>query len=389
MIVTYRMRPFAGVPRGGPQFDLYAHGGGISTGGMALFVVPERLGNVRLRVRWDLAQLATGSIAASTYGAGGLDLAGPVDRIIQAYYMAGRLGHYSAGAPSGFHAYWLGQTQFDAAKEMAWGYQAYENLRQFHRDTTTAAYHVFVRAIPGATATLGGTALQNSFMVGVPAGPLDTARTAPRNTIAHEMGHMWIGGLTGGGTGGTTWFNEGMNVYYTRLLLMRAGLTTVDDYGRDLNASVSAYYANPYRNASADSLDRLGFSAGVGAGSAQNVPYARGSLYFADMDARIRAASGDTRRLDDVMLPLLAQRRSGVPLTPAMLIDAFVKEVGPAARSAFDAVIIRGETLEPHSNAFGPCFERRIRTDTVAGTIASGFQWVRVASVPDTRCRAW
>ncbi|MGH7472005.1 MAG: hypothetical protein ACRENP_28975, partial [Longimicrobiales bacterium] len=205
----------------------------------------------------------------------------------------------------------------------------------------------------------------------------------------HEMGHMWIGGLTGGGTGGTTWFNEGMNVYYTRLLLMRAGLTTIDDYGRDLNASVSAYYANPFRNASADSLDRLGFSAGVGAGSAQNVPYARGSLYFADMDARIRAASGDTRRLDDVMLPLFAQRRSGVPLTPAMLIDAFVKEIGPAARTAFHAVIIRGETLEPHSNAFGPCFERRIRTDTVAGTIASGFQWVRVASVPDTRCRAW
>ncbi len=258
VVVSYRMRPFAGVPRGGPQFDLYAYGGGLSTGGMALFVVPEGLGTVRLRVRWDLTQLAAGSIAASTYGPGDLDLTGPVDRLIQAYYMVGPLGRYSPGATSGFHAYWLGQPQFDAAKEMAWGYQAYENLQRFHRDTTAATYNVFVRAIPGTTTTLGGTALQNSFMVAVPAGPLDTTKSVPRNTIAHEMGHMWVGGLTGGGTGGTTWFNEGMNVYYARMLLMRAGLTTVDDYGRDLNGSARAYYANPFRNASADSLDRLG-----------------------------------------------------------------------------------------------------------------------------------
>ena len=242
--------------------------------------------------------------------------------------------------------------------------------RQFHRDTTTAGYNVFVRALPGGTTlpgnavSLGGTALQNSFMLAVPAGPRDTSKIAPRNTIAHEMGHMWVGGLSGGGQGGTTWFNEGLNVYYTRLLLMRAGLISVDEYGRDVNASVSAYLTNPYRNASADSLDRLGFSAGIGVGGAQNVPYNRGSLFFADIDARIRAASGGSRKLDDVMQPLWLQRRNGVPLTTTMLLDAFVKEVGPSARTDFEAIIMRGETITPVSNAFGPCFARRTRTDT-------------------------
>ena len=382
VVITYRMRPFNGIFRKGPQFDLYAHGGGISTAGMALFVVPEGLGNVTSHVRWDLSQLATGSIAASTYGEGDIDLIGPVDRITQAYYMAGPLGRYSPSETSGFHAHWLGQTQFDAPKEMEWAYQAYENLRRFHRDTSTATYNVFVRAIPGATTTLGGTALQNSFMVGVVGSKADTT-SPPRNTIAHEMGHMFVGYLNGG-TGGVTWFNEGMNVFYTRLLLMRAGLVSVDDYGRDINATAKAYYGNPYRNASADSLDKLGFSAGVGANSAQNVPYSRGSLFFADIDAKIRAKSNGTRKLDDVMLPLFIKGRTGATITPDMVISAFVKEVGPSARKEFEAVVIRGETLEPQANAFGPCFERRPTADG-----ATGYTWVRVSSVPDSRCREW
>jgi hypothetical protein len=93
--------------------------------------------------------------------------------------------------------------------------------------------------------------------------------------------------------------------------------------------------------------------------------------------------------LDDVVLWLLALRRDGVPLTPAMLIDALVKEIGPAARTAFEALIIRGETVEPLSNAFGPCFERRARTDSISGRTLNGFEWVRVASVPEAHCRTW
>jgi hypothetical protein len=52
----------------------------------------------------------------------------------------------------------------------------------------------------------------------------------------------WIGLLSGGRLGsGATWFNEGVNVHYTRLLLMRAGLSSVDEYGRDANSSARAY----------------------------------------------------------------------------------------------------------------------------------------------------
>ena len=390
VVMTYRMRPFVGTQVPGPQFDFYAHGGGISAGGMALFVVPERIPAATTRVRWDLSDLAAGSTAASTYGDGDFETTGPPAQIIQAYYMAGPLGTYvPPGGVSKFRAYWLGQPQFDAAREMAWTFEAYEYLRRFYRDTTTAAYRVFVRAIPGVARSLGGTALGRSFLVGTPAGTPDSATTSSRGTIAHEMGHMWVGGLAGGGTGSGTWFGEGLNVFYTRLLLLRSGLSPVSDYERDIASSARGYFSSPYRTVSADSIARLGFSTGIGAGSAQNLPYVRGSLYFADLDARIREASGGRRKLDDVMLPLFDRRRRGERIDQEAFVAALVKELGPSARDRFEAIILRGELIEPASNAFGPCFERKPTTYTINGREANGFEWVRVPSLPDAKCREW
>ena len=392
VIITYRMRPFGGVPVPGPQFDFYAHGGGISGGGMALFVVPENVTTARTRVRWDLSELAPGSMAASTNGEGDFELSGSPEPLMQAYYMVGPLGRYvPEGKVSGFRAYWLGQPEFDAAREMAWTFQAYEYLRQFYGDTTTASYRVFVRAIPGVAGSLGGTALRTSFMVGTPAGTPDLTwtKTAARGTIAHEMGHMWVGGLAGGGVGSGTWFTEGLNVFYTRLLLLRSGLGSVSDYERDINASARGYYSSPYRTVSADSIARLGFSTGIGAGSAQNLPYVRGSLYFADLDAHIRAASRGRRTLDHVILPLLERRRRGEPIDQRAFVDAIVTELGPTARERFEAVVLRGELLELPSNAFGPCFERRPTTYTFNGRESAGFEWVRIPTIPHAECRRW
>ena len=386
VVVTYQMRSFAGVPRPGPQFDFFSHGGGISTGGMALFVLAEDTAAMSMHVKWDLTDLSPGSIAASTYGEGDLEREGTLDDLTQAFYMAGPLGSYAPPPPtSGFRAYWLGQPTFDPQKEMSWTYQAFEYLRKFYRDSTVSSYSVFVRSLPG---TGGGTALKNSFMLGNSA-RYDSSGNSTRQTLAHEMGHMWVGELAGAGTEGTPWFEEGLNEYYTHLLLLRSGLAPISDYERDINKTVRAYFTNPFRNASADSLKHLGFSTGVGAGTAQNVPYVRGNLYFAEVDAMIRKTSGGRRTLDDVILPLFERRRRGESVTQETLIDAFVKEIGPSAREHFEAMVIRGETIVPDPDAFGPCFDRHPAKFEVKGKEIDGFEWVRVPSVPESRCRKW
>jgi predicted metalloprotease with PDZ domain len=95
----------------------------------------------------------------------------------------------------------------------------------------------------------------------------------------------------------------------------------------------------------------FGFSAGVAGGSAQNVPYTRGSLFFADVDARIRVASNGRRKLDDVMLPLFDRRRRGEALTVETLLASLASEIGPSVRDRFEAVLMRGETIVPDSHA--------------------------------------
>lgn len=386
--VSYRMRPNP-TPLRGPQFDLYAHGGGMSSGGMALFVWPEDVGEATWRVEWDLDDLAPDSMAASTHGEGDLELEGGSDVIVQAYYMAGPMGRYASQSqePS-FFAYWLGETPFDAPEEMAWAADAYDYLSDFFGDNETPSYKVFVRAVD-AEEGLGGTALGNSFMVGVAAGRPDASATAPRGTIFHEMGHMFVGGLSNEPPGGAAWFGEGLNVHYTRLLLLRSGFAPVSEYLESINQSARNYYSSPYRTASADELFELGFSTGVGAGSAQNVAYTRGSLYFADVDAKIRAASSGERTLDDAILPLFERRRNGEPLTRELLIDALARQIGPGARQDLESVILQGELITPPPDAFGPCFERRPKTYGEGGERMEGYEWVRLPDMPDSECRTW
>ena len=387
VMVSYRVSP-AKSRSPGPQFDFYAHDGGFSTGGMALFVLPEDLGDAAWNVSWDLSDLAPGSISASTHGDGDFEVQGEADRLIQAYYMVGPIGRFhSADEELSFHAYWLGQTVFDAPREMAWASKAYGYLRDFFQDDEAPSYRVFVRALQGSG---GGTALNNSFMLAVRPGDPDSSAESPRGTIFHEMGHMFVGSLSTEDPRGVPWFAEGLNVHYTRLLLLHFGLAPVSNYLESINSTSRGYYSNPYRNESAAELDRLGFSTGVGEGSAQNVPYTRGSLYFASVDAKIRSASNGARTLDDVILPLFELRRNGEPLTEDKLVDALVQELGPSARDEFESIIVNGDLVVPDSGAFGPCFERRPKAFTTdKGAEFDGYEWIRIESVPDEDCRKY
>jgi hypothetical protein len=387
VILTYRALPQSDPPVRGPQFSFRAHAGGLSTAGSGFLALPEHSGATLTKVHWDLSNMPPGTIAASSFGEGDVDLHGPPDELIQGYFIAAPTGRYaSPGATDRFVAYWLGLPPFDPPKEMAWVTEMYAYQGQFFHETDRPAYRVFIRAVPGATGGLGGTALENSFMLATAVGEGNPAVESPRGTIAHEMMHGFIGGLTGKNSG--PWYEEGLTEYYTSLLLLRSNLAPVSEYEKTINESAHAYYASPFRNTSTDALNKLGFSAGVGAGSAQNVPYNRGRLYFANVDWKIRTASHGKRKLDDVIRPLFEQRRLGTPFDVPTLIGAFAKEYGPSARQDFAAIIVRGETVIPASGAFGPCLKRKSIHETVKGQAQAGYAWVRT-SVPDDKCREW
>ena len=384
--LTYRVRMHPPGGRRGPPWMLRPSAGGVSAAGSGFLVLPEDTGPFVSRVRWDLGDLAPGSIGVTTFGEGDVEVRGPVGRLMQGWYMAGPVGRFpERGDADGFSATWLGTPPFDPRQEMAWAGKAYAYFRRFFRDTEPRPYRVFMRVL-AEPPNRGGTALGNSFMFVMPAQSGEAAGEGPRGTFAHEMIHQWVGGIEGGRSPSeTSWFHEGLTTFYTRLLPLRAGLDSIDAYGRSINATARSYYTSRARNLSSEAIGKMGF----GDEETRALPYARGALFWADADAKIRAASLGRRRLDDVVLALLEWRRGGQRVDQERLVDALVREIGPSARVAFESVIVRGETIVPDSNGFGPCFERRATKFKTDDAEVDGYEWVRVSSVPDARCRAW
>lgn len=373
-------------PAPGPPFGIRAAAGGVSGAGSGFLVLPEDQGSVRSRVHWDLRDLAPGSIAATTFADGDFDLTGEPDELMQTWIMAGPLGAFrGTGGASGFRAVWLGTPTFDAPSEMEWAARMYAYLgKAYAYLNPPPPYRVFIRVLPNAR---GATSLANSFMlVTAPAGATTAPASSPRETMTHEMGHMWVGEIQGP-LGVTSWFSEGLNTYNTRLLPMRGGFDSVAAYGRRVNADFRDYYTNVARNLSADSIVKIGFNDE----NVRHIPYSRGSFYFAELDSKIRAASRGRRNLDSLMAGIFRTRARGVRFDHEAWIAAVTREIGPAARNDFEGVILRGETIVPASDAFGPCFVRRVTqlTPATGGTPVSGYEWVRVNSIPDARCRVW
>ena len=349
--VHYRCSLPEPLPRLGPPFDLRVNGGGISGAGYGFLALPEEPGLFNLRLRWDLKNMEQGSIGMTSLGEGDFQTVGPLDQVFSSYFLAGPLGRFpERGDVNGFSSAWVGEPPFDAKEMMEWSAKAFTALKRFFRDTSPRRYRFFMRIGPDNNG-VGGAGLYNSFMLFVPVEPELTE--GARGTIAHEMTHNWVGHIEGS-PGATFWFSEGLVVHYTRLLMFRAGLFSPEEFLEDANGTVIRYLTNPQRNLPNDSIEELFWNDR----DAQVVPYDRGSLYFAHVDAKIRAASNGERSLDDVTLAMFDRRKNGEKLTKEMWLELLEKELGPAAIAEFESVIIRGEDFVPDSDAFGPLFKR-------------------------------
>ena len=372
----------AGSPNG-PPFGIRPSAGGVSGAGSGFLVLPENVGPATITVRWQLDGLAPGSIAASSFGDGDFTLEAPPEQLMQGWYMAGPAGRYpESGDASGFSATWLGTPPWDPEKEMRFAAGVYAHLADFfpHLDPAPR-YRVFIRVLDTPPYG-GGTALVNSFMLSRgPARP-DESTDGPKGLFFHEMIHQFVGGIEGP-VGVTSWFSEGLTSYYTTLLQFRGGFGSLDEYAEDINGVFRRYWTSPARNWSAERIVETGF----GDERVRHTPYVRGQLYFADLDARIRAHSGGKRSLDAVLRETFARRERGDAFDHAAWIGIVEAEAGPEAGAFFESVILEGDTIVPASEAFGPCFERRPVVLEIEGRGVDAYEWVRRDGVSEAFCR--
>jgi len=347
----YRAPIAAQVPKlgAGPPFDLRAQGGGLSGAGNTFIVIPDTSDPFMIEIHWNLDALAPGSIGVSSFGEGNTISPGPVDRLTASYFMAGPLGAFPDDrAQAKFIGYWIGSPLFHVPALLQWSEKAYGVIVDFFEDSDPPAFRVLMRGNPYPGG--GGAALMSSFLVSYPDTQTDGFKL--RETIAHETVHNWVSSIAGP-PGSTSWFSEGMTVAYTRKLLLRSGLFTPEEFLESVNDTALSYYTNALNHTPNDEI-AAGFWRDT---RIRSLPYSRGSLYFAAVDAAIRAQSRGQRSLDDLLKAFNARRVSGEEVSSDTWRELVTAELGAAGGTAMDDMLA-GKLIVPPSNAFGPCFAR-------------------------------
>ena len=341
-------------PRGAaPPLELRSDSGAFSGEGGTFLLLPDSTPPISatIEIRWDLSRMTQGAVGITSFGKG--DVTAPGSEGLRAlescFFMAGRLELYpQTPPPAGFFSAWHGTAPFDLRSLMMSEEKLYAFYGKFFKQQATAPYGIFLRENPVNAG--GGVSLAGSFVATFgPKTNLDDMRI----TLAHEMLHTFVGGIEKPEGLLSSWYSEGMAVYYARLLLLRAGQITPAQFLEDLNTTAGRYYTNALiATPNAEIPARFWADTRI-----RVLPYDRGSMYFAVVDGEIRAASGGKRSLDDLLLAMLERRRQKLPLDEAAWVGLVTKELGEKGKKEFEEMLAGG-TMLPAPDGFGPCFTR-------------------------------
>tara|TARA_R110000787_G_scaffold8277_7_gene27674 strand:- start:4006 stop:5796 length:1791 start_codon:yes stop_codon:yes gene_type:complete len=344
-------------PRGpAPPFSFSADGGGVSASGHVFLPLPPGDATYRASFDWDLSALPAGARGVTTFGEG--HVIAPerltASELRMTFYMAGQIGVYPKVVPTrGFFGAWQGEPAFDAAKLLAWTSNLYGHYSEFFGQETPPPYGVFLRYNPINAG--GGVGLYHSFVTTFGAGDgADVDKI--RITLAHEMFHTFQPYIESPPGLESSWFGEGLAVFYARRLALRFDAITPDGFLDDLNSGAGRYYTSLMATEPNSEVPKRFWSDT----RIRTLPYDRGMLYFATVDDAVRKASNGARSLDDLMLAMLALEQRGKVTTNADWEELLSDELGPDAVTAFRG-FLDGDMPIPASDAFGPCFERTTR----------------------------
>jgi hypothetical protein len=341
-----------------PPLELRTEDGGFSADASTFLVLPDSASTYRIAIRWNFAALRGQAVGLSTLGAGNVGAApsaagaqGGLDKLYHSglYVMGGRVHVYPSPMPSsGFMSAWQGSPPFDAAGLMRWTRALYGSYLRFFRAPPRRPYEVFLRR--NLINAGGGVEVGGSFV-----GTFD--RQTPEKdfklTLAHEMVHTFAYALDAPDGLLSSWYAEGLAVNYERVLPWRAHQISTADFLTDLNKTAARYYTDPL-NDTPNSQIPARFWADT---RVRVLPYDRGSLYFATVNAEMRRRTHGRRSLDDLLLKMIAKHRQGQVVDAAAWVALVRRELGSGAVAEFHAMM-NGALVLPPSDAFGPCFER-------------------------------
>ncbi|MGO4700442.1 hypothetical protein [Dyella sp. 2RAB6] len=346
--VSYRMHVAPSRPqKRGPQVDLQAAGGGISGGYVGVLVLPASAGaSFETHVRW---KLAPGAMGVSSYGEGDYTGIFTADKLTDTLFLAGPVKSYrpaDQAKDAGLEVYGLGVTQEQVQAAGSWAAAAYAAELKAFKLAGNPAYRFMIRSFDGV-ANPSGRAAEHSFMLYVPPGA-NPSTTELHYTVAHEMVHSLVRNLEKDDIEGD-WYTEGLANYIALTVPNAAGLYTPAEYLELVRGESAGYYTNAKR-----ALPNSAFPAHVWSGrNAWMLAYNRGTLYLADLDAKLKA-HGSAVSVLDLSNETSARINAGASEDHHTWLDVLSKRAGAWAVKDWNDMMA-GKLIFPAAGAFGPC----------------------------------
>lgn len=177
--------------------------------------------------------------------------------------------------------------------------------------------------------------------------------------LAHEYFHTWNPILLGSAPEGPTeplgfWFSEGFTDYYAWKLMLASGQFKPTDFATRWNETLAHYSTSPLKSAP-NTVVMTNFWVSQ---AAQSLPYMRGAILAATLDAEAR---GRGFSLDAVMhemrrmAAVKGEARHATELFPV----AYEAVTGVDPRPLIQKHMIDGDFIELPNGALGPCFDIR------------------------------
>lgn len=353
--VSYRMHVAHNlVTKRGPQFDLQAAGGGVSGGYIGFLVLPDiKTGAFDTQVQWHLEP---GETAVSSYGEGSYKGTYTAEKLAGTLFLAGPVKAYVAPAQAD-HAvlkvYALGVPPGQLKATGEWTAHAYAAEVKAFKLSGDRPYRFMIRSYDGG-ANASGRAAERSFMLYVPPGA-DPGTNLLHYVVAHEMVHSLARYLEKDQEDGD-WYTEGLANYMALTIPNGAGLYSPAQYLDLVQAESAGYYTNALRSVPNNKL-----AATVWTGrNAWLLPYNRGNMYLADLDAKLKARDAKVRVLD-LVNEVSHRIDDGAPADSQVWLDVLTTRAGPWAVSDWNAMMA-GQIIFPAKGAFGTCLQSR-KTD--------------------------
>jgi predicted metalloprotease with PDZ domain len=230
--------------------------------------------------------------------------------------------------------------------------------RDFWNDFNFPFYLITIYPINGDN-DQGGTGRVNSYALFLSKDRQLDYRL--RRLLAHETFHTWLGDkiLFNEPEALLYWFKEGFSDYYARLLLLRAGLISFDDYVAEYNKVLGQYYKSPVREEKNERIAKDFWSDG----DIKNLPYQRGDIIAHNLNAAIIKNSQGDKSLDDLMKNIYQLSKNESFIVSTGGLTTLIRFYGGEQILAdIMKVLNSGIQIKPNYNAMGPCMKLEMRS---------------------------